>query len=178
MDGLPDLVESALGQEATTRGLAKQSVDARHMYFTGWGPNRATAYEVALKIKETSYLTPEGFEVEQYLHGPFVATHSGGLVTSIAPPGPGLERANSILRAAKHVGADTAALVESGDPVDGSAVDTVIELPRTSEPLTPIVYLVPLQLLTYHLALEVGRNPDTFRRDDPVHFGVRDILQL
>ena len=178
LEGLPHLMETAMEQEAAVRRWVRQVADSDRHYFTGWGPNASTAYETALKIKETSYSTCEGFQLEQYLHGPFVATDAGCSVTFIAPPGPGLERARAIMAATNATGAYTATVVEDGDPETARCVDNAILMPATPEALTPIVYLLPLQLFTYWLADELGHNPDVFRLDDPTHLAARDHYTL
>ena len=175
---LPGLVDTALQLEPEVRGWAREGLNAERQYFAGWGPNASTAYEAALKIKESSYLKTEGFQIEQYLHGPYVATHPGVMATFIAPPGPGRGRAIEIIAAVNTVGGHTAALVEEGDKEVSSMVETSLSLPAMSEALTPIVYLVPLQLFTYWLAVESKRNPDVFRLDDPAHNAARQNYQL
>jgi glucosamine--fructose-6-phosphate aminotransferase (isomerizing) len=175
---LPELVEAALAREPEIREWARAARDAERFYFAGWGSNASTAYEVALKIKESSYLVTEGFQLEQYLHGPFVATEKGCVVTFIAPPGVGYGRAIDLISAASETGAHTVVLVENGDRDISSRADTVISLPAMPEALTPVAYLVPLQLFTYWLALETKRNPDIFRLDDPMHQAARQKYQL
>ena len=178
LKSLPALVASALETETDVKRWAKEVARAERLYFTGWGPNSSTAYEVALKIKETSYIMAEGFQLEQYLHGPYVATHPGCVVTFVAPPGRGRDRARTILGAARTVGAGTAIIAEHGDDTLADLADTVITMPTAPEALTPIVYLVPLQLLTYWLAVELGCNPDVFRLDNPAHEAARRDYQL
>ena len=175
---LPQLVDAALAQESEVRRWVKGVANAERYYFAGWGPNASTAYEVALKIKETSYATSEGFQLEQYLHGPFVATEEGGVVTFVAPSGKGRWRTRNLVEAAGEVGAHVAAILEQGDDELSDMVDTSILLPAMPEFLTPIVYLVPLQLFTYWLARELGHNPDVFRLDDPKHRAARGKYQL
>ena len=175
---LPDLVSSALSTESRVKEWAAASTEYERYYFAGWGPNTSTAYEVSLKIKESSYQPTEGFHLEQYLHGPFVATDEGCLVTFIAPPGLPQLRTGNLIEAATAVGARTAAIMEEGDQALSQLVSTIIPMPKTSEPLTPIVYLIPLQLFTYWLAVELGTNPDTFRLDDPKHLAAREKYQL
>ncbi len=174
---LPQLVTTALEQESRIQHWARLATYMHWFYFVGWGPNTSTAYEVALKIKETSYLRTEGFQIEQYLHGPYVATNPGGMVTFIAPPGRGQERAHHLLEAVREVGAHTVVIVQRGDQI-ASLADLAVYMPETPEPLTPIVFLVPLQLFTYWLALELKRNPDTFRLDDPSHRAAREKYRL
>ena len=171
---LPGFVEAALAQEPAIQNLAQQAQDVKRFYFVGWGPNASTAYEVAMKIKEAAYLTTEGFQLEQYLHGPYVATAPGTMVTYIAPPGPGRDRLINIIGATSTVGARTVALVEGEDPEISSLVHTAISLPAVPEALTPIVYLATLQLFTYWLAVRAGQSPDTFRFNYPVYMAARE----
>lgn len=166
---LPDTVEAALRLEPQMQDLAQQYQDAQWYIFTGWGPNTYTAYEVALKINEAAYPVTTAFQLEQYLHGPFCATSEGCLVTFIAPPGPGYQRALQLVRASKAAGARVTALLQAGDGEMAAIVDHPIFLPQVPEFLTPVVYLVPLHLFTYWLALTMGRTPDTFRRHEPRH---------
>ena len=175
---LPQFARDALEQEPTIQEWAKQAKESQRLYFAGWGPNASTAYEVALKIKEAAYLTTEGFQLEQYLHGPFVATEPGCMVTFVSPPGAGYERTKDLVQAANAVGAHTVGVVEQGDTEITKLVDTAILMPSVVEALTPIVYLMPLQLFTYWLSLEMSTNPDTFRLDDPKHAEARKNYDL
>ncbi|MEE9198664.1 MAG: SIS domain-containing protein, partial [Dehalococcoidia bacterium] len=167
--GLPEAVSKALELEPQVQDLAETYQGVKWYTFAGWGPNASTAYEVALKINEAVYAVTAAFELEQFLHGPFVATTEGCLATLVSPPGLGYERSVAIARAVKETGADVMALVQEGDTEMTGVVDKALTLPPVPEFLTPIVYLVPLQILTYWLALGAGRNPDTFRLDDPQH---------
>ena len=178
MEGLPDAVASALGTEEQVREVVGKVRDFGWYCFAGWGPNASTAYEVALKINEAAYDVTTAFQLEQFLHGPFVATGPRCSVTLISPPGPGYDRSVEIGKAAKATGAGLTALVSEGDGAMVSVVDNVIRLPGVVEALSPIVYLAPLQLFTYWLALERGRNPDTFRLDDPTHQAAREHYSL
>ena len=175
---LPDLVSSALQSEDAVKEWAADTSDVHRHYFTGWGPNCSTAYEVSLKMKEANYTTTEGLHLEQYLHGPFVSTDEGCQVTFVAPPATGKDRVVDVMGAVRAVGARTAAIVQAGDETRSLLVDTAITVPAVSELLSPIVYLVPLQLYTYWMALELGHNPDTFRLDDPLHMSAKEHYQL
>ncbi len=175
---LPDAVAKALEREDEVRELVQEFRDFGWYCFAGWGPNTASAYEAALKVNEAAYDVTAAFQLEQFLHGPFVATGPRCAVTLISPPGPGYERSLEIGRAVKATGAGLAALVEEGDDGMAGVADAVIALPRTPEELSPIVYLAPLQLFTYWLALDRGRNPDTFRLDDPAHLAAREHYSL
>ena len=178
LNRLPDLIEAALGEEAAVQEWAHSAREAERFYFTGWGPNASTAYEVALKMKETSYAMTEGFQLEQYLHGPFVATHPGCMVTFIIPPGVGRDRALSLMDAAHETGAHTVAIFQDGDTEVLGRADVDIPLPGVAAELTPILYLIPLQLFTYWLAVGLEHNPDVFRLDDPAHLAAREHYRL
>lgn len=166
---LPRLVTSALNLDCDTAEWAHFVSGSSRYYFAGWGPNESSAYEVALKIKETSYVTTEGFQVEQYLHGPFVATEKGTTVTFICPPGLGSDRTTDLIKTVKAVGGYTVGLIHPENQEVRALLDRTITLPDCPDLLTPIVYLIPLQLFTYWLALEQECNPDVFRLNDPDH---------
>ncbi len=203
LSNLPDAVQDAISTEDAVKEWAAASTDIQRFYFVGTGTNASTAYEAALKMKEANYTTTEGLHLEQYLHGPFVSTDEGCLVTFIAPPsddsesriidfinaitevGPGRmavlpppsddseDRVIDIINAVNEVGARTAAVLQEGDSARSDLVDTAVSVPHCPEIFDPIVYLVPLQLFTYWLALELGCNPDVFRLDDPKHVAAR-----
>ncbi|MEE9325227.1 MAG: SIS domain-containing protein [Dehalococcoidia bacterium] len=170
---LPQWVEETLDVEPQVRRVAQRYRDEKWFHFLGWGPNIATAYEAALKMKEANYTVTEGFQIEYYLHGPFVATGPGFLVTLIAPPGAGEKRAKDIAKAAKEIGAKVLAIAQKEDAGLSSIADDLLAMPPVQEPLSPIIYLVPLQLFTYWLAVELGCNPDTFRWDNPRYHAAR-----
>ena len=171
-------IRGALEDEYRVIDTARRFHSMERFLFAGWGPNRATAYEVALKMKETSFTSTEGFQVEQLLHGPFVATTDTSLLTLIAPPGPGYERSLDVARAATELGTPTWALVGRGDEdLSGLATD-MLALDPLPERWSPMVYVVPLQLLTYHVALARGCNPDVFHQDDPRHAAARKHYTL
>ena len=178
LKSLPDAVAEALKTEQDVKSMVAKVRGYGWYCFAGWGPNASTAYEAALKINEAAYDVTTAFQLEQFLHGPYVATDQRCVVTLVAPPGPGYGRAMEIGKAVKATGGGLAALVEEGDGEMSSVADAVVTMPKVSEALSPIVYLVPLQLFTYWLALDRGRNPDTFRLDDPSHLAAREHYSL
>jgi glucosamine--fructose-6-phosphate aminotransferase (isomerizing) len=125
-------------------------------------------------VKESSYLVSEGFELETLLHGGLQALQPGDLAVLIAPRGPALDRLGDALRALTLLRA-TPWLVG-----DREALDTVedragrpegtfrFELPPVPEALSPLLAVLPLQLLACFTAERRGTNPDSFREDDPV----------
>ena len=178
LEGLPNAMASALECEPVVRELVGQVREFGWYCFAGWGPNASTAYEAALKINEATYDVTTAFQLEQFLHGPFVATGPRCSVTLIAPPGPGYERSLEIGRAVKATGGGLSALVAEGDEEMAAVADHSVRVPSVTEALSPIVYVAPLQLFTYWLALDRGKNPDTFRLDDPTHLAAREHYSL
>ena len=172
------LMQRALQTEAQVREIARALIGKEFIVFVGGGPNAATAYEVALKMKEANYTPCEGFQVEQFLHGPLAGLSDRMAVWVIAPPGPSYERCLDIVGAANAIGATTIALMQEGDQTLARKATHAIGLPALAEPLTPLVYVIPLQLFCYHLALAKGANPDTFHLDDPRHQEARKHYSL
>ena len=166
---IPELMRRALEAEAQVREIARLLAGKEFIVFVGGGPNAATASEVALKMKETNYTPCEGFQVEQFLHGPLAGLSHRMAVWAIAPPGPSYRRCLDVVGAANAIGATTIALVQEGDQALARSASHVIGLPALAEALSPLVYVIPLQLFCYHLALAKGTNPDSFHLDDPRH---------
>lgn len=177
LEAIPDQMALLLGQESWEE-LAARFSGARRYYFVGGGPNTATAYEAALKMNEANYSTTVGVHCEQVLHGPWAAMEANDVVVLIAPPGPSYERCLALARAAQAIGARVIGIVEEGDRELSALSAHTVELPSLPELLTPILAVVPLQLFTYHLALQRGANPDTMRGDQPTHGRARTAFTL
>ena len=167
LDALPGQVAQILAAEDDVKAVVADHQDKRRFVSAAWGANRANAYEVALKIKETSRADCEGFQIEQLLHGPFCSLDSDCLLTIIATPGDDRGRALDLTRAAAALDAPVWALSNRPDDGLADAGARVFPLPDCSPMLTPIASVVPLQLFTYHLALARGTHPDLFQQDIP-----------
>src|SRR3989442_7670454 len=177
MDAIPDHLALLLGQESWEE-LAARFADRRRYWFVGGGPNTATAYEAALKMSEANHATALGLHCEQFLHGPWAALESDDVVVLLAPPGATYARCLAVARVAKEIGAPLVALVQEDDREIAPLAAETIAIPPVNELLSPILTVVPLQLLTYHLALIRGVNPDTMRADEPAHGRARASLAL
>jgi glucosamine--fructose-6-phosphate aminotransferase (isomerizing) len=129
----------------------------------GAGPNTATALEAALKLNEAAWIPALGFNAEQFLHGPWAALEADDVLFLIAPPGPSRARCLDVARVASTIGAAVVALVAEDDREIGALAAETIALPEVPELLSPLAAVVPLQLLTYHMAVLAGANPDTLR---------------
>ena len=170
---VPGAVADIIDREADIAAVAERFADQQRFISVGWGPNTGNAYEVALKIKETSASDCEGLQVEQLLHGPFCSLDDECLVTLIAPPGPGYERSLDIARASAAAGAPVWALVQEGDEDLASLASASFPMKPLPELWSPLACVVPLQLFTYHLALQRGKHPDLFQQDNPKQAAAR-----
>lgn len=172
---IPDLMTKALALESAARDAAKQIAKRNRWIFIGAGPNWATAREGALKVKESSYVAAEGLQTEQFLHGPFSELDHRAVLTACLAGGPGDYRTHAALRAAGEVGAFRVAIVTHGADPEVPA-EIVLEVPEVAEWLSPFLHAVPVQLLSYFVALERGANPDTGRFHEPAHARAQKLL--
>src|ERR671921_301576 len=163
---IPEALRAALGKEEEMAALAREHVGRRRIWLLGGGPSAVTARETALKIKETSYLQAEGMPTETMLHGPFQCVEADDLFILVAPSGAAVERTLEVAELVEEVGAPYL-VVGDETTEDQPGAAGVVRVPVVPEPFSALGCLVPLQLFTYHLALERGTNPDTFRVDDP-----------
>jgi glucosamine--fructose-6-phosphate aminotransferase (isomerizing) len=177
LGALPDHVATLLERECWD-DVAARHAGRRRYWVLGGGPNVATAYEAALKLSEAAHVSAIGAEIEQFLHGPWAAVEPGDLVAVIALAGPAHPRALMAARAAREVGAAVLTLAEPSDGLAATVAGETIAIPATAEVLSPILTVVPLQLLAYHLALARGVNPDTMRTHEPAYGRARRALSL
>jgi len=161
---LPAALREALGVEGEVGRLAREHVNRRRIWLLGGGPSAVTAEEIALKIKETSYLQAEGMSTETMLHGPFQCAEAEDLFVFVAPAGAAQERTLEVTELVDEVGG--ACLIAGDGTPEASHKPNLLTVPPVPEPLSALTCLVPLQLFAYHLALARGTNPDTFRTDD------------
>lgn len=170
---VPALMENILAREGEVQAIAQEAVaKQRQIYFVGAGPNAVTAPEGALKAKEAAYVTAEGFELEQAIHGPQVAFEREDLLIPISVKGPAHDRMADFLLASSEIGprvwligeapATQTAELFGRDGWARFAVCDGVDLP---EELTPMVTALPVQLLAEFLAAARGTNADSFRTD-------------
>jgi glucosamine--fructose-6-phosphate aminotransferase (isomerizing) len=168
LDALPDQIAMLLGQEAW-EDLASRFGGRRRYWVVGAGPNTATALEAALKLNEAAWIPAIGLNAEQFLHGPWAAVEPDDVVVVIAPPGASHARCCDVARVAAGIGASVVALTAEDDREIAPLAAETIALPDVPELLSPISAVIPLQLLSYHWAVQAGANPDTLRTDQPRH---------
>lgn len=162
---LPEQIEDVLQREGDVEAVARAifASDCR-IYCIGAGPNAATATEASLKARETAYMTIDGMSVEQFLHGPMVTINPDDHIVAIAAAGAGMARLGQVCNALHLIGTP---LWVVGHAIESVPDATHFSLPDLPEPLSPLLAVVPVQLLAYFFAVAKGTNPDTFRRDDP-----------
>ena len=178
LDEVPGAAQQVLARQGEIQRAARRFQSRERFICAGWGPNTASAYEVALKIKETSACDSEGLQIEQLLHGPFCSVDEKCLMTLVAPPGPGYERAMNVARAANAVGAPVWGLLQEGDVLLSGLSTEQFTLPAVPELWSPLVYVLPLQLFTYYLALARGAHPDLFQQNNPKQAAARQHYEL
>lgn len=162
---IPAALRDALGTEREAEALAREHVGRRRIWLLGGGPSAVTAEEVALKIKETSYLQAEGTSTEAMLHGPFQCVESDDLFVLIAPSGAARDRTSEVAELAGEVGAPCVVVSDGESELPRETASLAVR--AVPEPFSALTCLVPLQLFAYHLALARGTNPDSFRAEDP-----------
>ncbi len=157
---IPAALRTSLDTEGGAEGLAREHAGRRRIWLLGGGPSAVTTQEVALKIKETSYLQAEGMPTETMLHGPFQCVEADDLFVLVAPSGAARQRTLEVVELAEEVGVPCVI-------VGGDTASEGLAVPGVPEPFSALTCLVPLQLFAYALALTRGTNPDSFRAEDP-----------
>lgn len=171
LERIPATMNQILANEQKIQAVAREVVQQqRRLYFIGAGPNTATAWEGALKAKEASYVTAEGSELEQAIHGPLVAVEANDLVIPIYVPGKAQTRMNDLLRGLSEIhprlwlpGTVTDEQIHMLLNRPGCSVYPLSIEPAFPEELTPLLTVIPLQLLANFLAAERGTDADAFR---------------
>lgn len=155
---LPDAVEQALETSADVRRIAAKYMHSNNFLYLGRQYNFPTALEGALKLKEISYIHAEGYPAAEMKHGPIALVDENTPSVFIVPQGFVYDKVLANLEEIKARGGPVIAVVDQGDTRVAQLADDVIYTPTVEEFLQPIVSIVPLQLLSYHMA--VLRNCD------------------
>jgi glucosamine--fructose-6-phosphate aminotransferase (isomerizing) len=175
LNDIPQSIMSTINnEEKKVAKLAHDYLRSERYFFVGSGPNLATALEAALKMKESNYSASEGMELEQFLHGPWVSLNPESLVVLVAPTGPSHQRNIDLLQICKDLGVRTISITNDRHVVDLSS-DSIF-IPDVSEELSPLVYIVPLQLFAYYTAVEKGLNPDYIHYDVDRYWKARQVI--
>ncbi|MEM3000348.1 MAG: glutamine--fructose-6-phosphate transaminase (isomerizing) [Candidatus Bathyarchaeia archaeon] len=162
LEKLPDIVgEIIKTQEEKVKQLAKKYRDAKIFFFLGRGISTATAYEGRLKLMEIAYVPSLAFPAGESKHGPISLIEPGFPVIFICAKDDTHKTLIGNIMEMKARGASIIAIIEEGDEAVKALADDYIEVPKgIPEVLSPIPFVIPLQLLAYYLAVEKGLNPD------------------
>jgi glucosamine--fructose-6-phosphate aminotransferase (isomerizing) len=160
LSSIPDKVEEVLGTNAIVETIAEIYKDHRNALYLGRGYSFPVALEGALKLKEISYIHAEGYPAAEMKHGPIALIDQEMPVFVIATQGHSYEKVVSNIQEVKARKGKIIAIVNTGDKVVKELADHLIEIPKTDDSLVPILSVIPLQLLAYHVAVMRGCNVD------------------
>jgi len=157
---LPKKVEKVLESKALVEDIASLYKDASNCLYLGRGVNFPIALEGALKLKEISYIHAEGYPAAEMKHGPIALIDENMPVIVVAPNKGHYEKLVSNVQEVKARNGKVIAVVTEGDVEVAKSADHVIEIPETLEALTPLLTVIPLQLLSYYIAVMRGCDVD------------------
>jgi glucosamine--fructose-6-phosphate aminotransferase (isomerizing) len=157
---IPNKVKEALETNAKTEEIAKVFINSHNCLYLGRGYNFPVALEGALKLKEISYIHAEGYPAAEMKHGPIALIDEHMPVIIIAPRQGHYDKIVSNIQEIKSRSGIIIAIVTKGDTQVRDLADYIIEIPETSDALSPLITTIPLQLLSYHIAVMRGCNVD------------------
>lgn len=160
MDRIPQQVEKLLEIDEHVKYIASVYKDASNCLYLGRGFNFPVALEGALKLKEISYIHAEGYPAAEMKHGPIALIDENMPTFVIATKHGHYEKVVSNIQEIKSRSGKIIAIVTEGDTTVKEIADHCIEIPETEEALTPLLTTIPLQLLSYHIAVMLGKNVD------------------
>ncbi len=157
---LPSQLEAVLALEHDIAALAEDFVDKHHALFLGRGPQFPIAMEGALKLKEISYIHAEAYPAGELKHGPLALVDADMPVVTVAPNDELIDKLTANLHEVRARGGMLYLFAGAGTSLRPDAGQRVIELPPMPAVTTPLVYVLPLQLLAYHVAVLKGTDVD------------------
>ncbi|PLK45377.1 glutamine--fructose-6-phosphate transaminase (isomerizing) [Emticicia sp. TH156] len=160
LDAIPSKVEKILKNAEHIKDISKLFTFASNFIFLGRGLNFPVALEGALKLKEISYIHAEGYPAAEMKHGPIALIDEDMPVVFIATKDNSYEKIVSNIQEVKARKGRVIAIVTEGETQIPRMVDFVIEVPRTNDLLLPLITSIPLQLISYYIAVMRGRNVD------------------
>ncbi len=160
LERVPDHIEKTLEQDDAIRSLTEKYVHRENWLFLGRGYNYPTAMEGALKLKEISYIHAEGMPAAEMKHGPIALIDDGMPAVFIATRGAQYDKVVSNIEEVRSRGGHVIAVATEGDNDIQSIAEDVVYIPPCPEPLSPLVAVVPLQLMAYHAAVLRGKDVD------------------
>jgi glucosamine--fructose-6-phosphate aminotransferase (isomerizing) len=160
LQAIPGQIREILAQNDAIREIAKEYVDHRNFLYLGRGFNYPVALEGALKLKEISYVHAEGYPAAEMKHGPIALIDEDMPTVVICPTDALFDKVISNMQEVKARGGRILAVTDSTNGQLDGVADHVIRVPKTLPALTPLLHVVPLQLLAYHIAVMRGCDVD------------------
>lgn len=161
LNKVPKYIDELLVNSDEIKQMAAKYKDNDDFYFIGRGYSYPVALEGALKLKEITYIHAEGYAAGELKHGPLALIDVGVPVVVILPPGENHRKTMSNLEEVKSRGAHVIAIGASDDALLISKSDDVFTVnPNVDDIISPLVYIIPLQMLAYYIAIEKGLDPD------------------
>ena len=160
LDTVPEKMEKVLSMDALVRKVTEKYVERENWLFLGRGYNYPTALEGALKLKEISYIHAEGMPAAEMKHGPIALINEGMPAVFIANRGRQYEKVMSNIQEVRARGGHVIAVATEGDTEIKRYAEDVLYIPDIPEPLSPMLAVVPLQMMAYHAAVLRGHDVD------------------
>lgn len=160
LEAIPEKVKRVLETDAAIEKIAETYKDAANALYLGRGSSFPVALEGALKLKEISYIHAEGYPAAEMKHGPIALIDENMPIIVIATHGTSYEKVVSNIQEVKARKGKVIAIVTEGDEQVRHMADHIIEIPEVDEFLVPLLATIPLQLLSYHIAVMRGCNVD------------------
>jgi len=157
---ISELAEESLKREEEIKVIAKKYKTAKDFFYIGRGFNYPTALEGALKLKEITYIHAEGYPAGELKHGPLALIEDGIPVVGILPPGPSYNKTFNNLQEIRARGAHMIILGSEEDNQINDVHDKLVFNPVIDEIIAPLIYIIDLQLLSYHISVEKEIDPD------------------
>ena len=157
---IPDQISKILELNSQIEFIASEFQDAKNFLYLGRGFNFPVALEGALKLKEISYIHAEGYPAAEMKHGPIALIDENMPAVFIAPKDSTYDKIISNIQEVKARKGRIIAIASESDTEIDSLVDYTIKIPDTTSMLMPLLTVIPLQLLAYHIAVKKGLNVD------------------
>jgi glucosamine--fructose-6-phosphate aminotransferase (isomerizing) len=157
---IPEKIEQILTTDDKVKSLSQRFTYAHNFLYLGRGWNYPVALEGALKLKEISYIHAEGYPAAEMKHGPIALVDKEMPCLFIATHHLGYEKIISNMQEVKARGGNIIAVATEGDEMINDNASEVLPIPQTINWLVPLLSVIPLQLLAYHIAVEKGLNVD------------------
>jgi glutamine---fructose-6-phosphate transaminase (isomerizing) len=160
LDAIPGKIERILEQASRIQKITQKYIERENWLFLGRGYNYPTALEGALKLKEISYIHAEGMPAAEMKHGPIALINEGMPAVFIANKGRQYDKVMSNISEVRSRGGHVIAVATEGDTEISKYVQDVMYIPQVCEPLSPLLTVIPLQLMAYYAAVARGHDVD------------------